>query len=110
MGVRPGCGKSEAPAFWPRCQGTEWWGFGYWHMDEAVRSQSLETTVARLHEESRRAKAVLAAASDIAPHRLRALRIRLRTFLDGHRRVLPRGEAVALRALIDDVDRALERL
>lgn len=41
------------------------------------------------------------------PDRLRALRIRLRTFLDRHRRALPRAEAAGLRTWIERVDRAV---
>lgn len=41
------------------------------------------------------------------PDRLRALRIRLRTFLDRYRRVLPRNEAVGVRTWIERVDRAV---
>lgn len=41
------------------------------------------------------------------PDRLRALRIRLRTFLDRHRRALPRAEAAGLRTWIEHVDRAV---
>lgn len=82
----------------------------YRTMDPAVSAQSLETAVARFREEYRIVKAGLAAARAVPPHRLRALRIRLRTFLDQHRRALPRGEAAALRSLIDDVDHTIAGL
>ncbi len=41
------------------------------------------------------------------PDRLRALRIRLRTFLDRYRRDLPRAEAAGVRTWIERVDRAV---
>lgn len=44
------------------------------------------------------------------PERLKALRIRLRTFLDAHRRTLPHSDAVALRTWIEDIDRILPAL
>ena len=72
--------------------------------------QSLETNVSRLRDEYRRIKAGLAASRAVPPHRLMALRIRVRTFLDEHRRVLARDEAAALRALIEDVDHTISRL
>ena len=43
----------------------------------------------------------------VRPDRLRALRIRLRTFLDRYRRSLPHAEAVGLRTWIERVDRAV---
>lgn len=43
----------------------------------------------------------------VRPDRLRALRIKLRTFLDRHRRALPRAEAAGLRTWIERVDRAV---
>ena len=43
----------------------------------------------------------------VRPDRLRALRIRLRTFLDRYRRVLPRAEAAGVRTWIERVDRAV---
>ena len=43
----------------------------------------------------------------VRPDRLRALRIRLRTFLDRHRRSLPHAAAVGLRTWIERVDRAV---
>lgn len=79
-------------------------------MDQIAYAQSLETTLSRFRDEYRRVKAGLAASSQVPPHRLRGLRIRLRTFLDEHRRELPRDEAAALRALIEDVDHTLAKL
>jgi hypothetical protein len=43
----------------------------------------------------------------VPPDRLRALRIKLRIFLDRHRRALPRAEAAGLRTWIEQVDRAV---
>ena len=43
----------------------------------------------------------------VRPDRLRALRIRLRTFLDTYRRALPHTEAVSVRTWIEKVDRAI---
>ena len=43
----------------------------------------------------------------VRPDRLRALRIKLRTFLDRYRRALPHNEAVGLRTWIERVDRAV---
>ncbi len=79
-------------------------------MDPAVVSQSLDATLSRFREEYRRVKAGLDASHTVPPHRLKGLRIRLRTFLDEHRRVLPRDEAAALRALIEEVDHTIAGL
>lgn len=65
--------------------------------------------LAKLKEEVERAG--LAASAPLPrmmrPDRLRALRIRLRTFLDRYRRVLPRSEAAGVRTWIERVDRAV---
>ncbi len=65
--------------------------------------------LAKLKEEIERAG--LAAAGPrprlVRPDRLRALRIRLRTFLDRYRRVLPHDQAVGVRTWIERVDRAV---
>lgn len=80
-------------------------------MEQAVSAQVLETTISRFRDEYRRVKAGLAASSHaVPPHRLKGLRIRLRIFLDEHRRDLPRGDAAALRALIAEVDHTLAGL
>jgi hypothetical protein len=79
-------------------------------MEQAVSTHTLETTLSRLRDEYRQVKAGLAASHAVPPHRLKGLRIRLRTFLDEHRREMPRGDAAALRALIDEVDHTLARL
>lgn len=74
-------------------------------MDPTFSPTPLETALTQLREEYRRAK-----ARPVPPHRLKGLRIRLRTFLDAHRRALPRNEAAALRAIIEDVDHTLAGL
>jgi hypothetical protein len=74
-------------------------------MDRAISAPPLEAALTQLREEYRRAK-----ADGVPPHRLRGLRIRLRTFLDEYRRVLPRAEAAGLRAIIEDVDHTLAGL
>ncbi len=65
--------------------------------------------LARLKHELERAGLIAAAAPPrmVRPDRLRALRIRLRTFLDTYRRALPRTEAAGLRTWIERVDRAI---
>jgi hypothetical protein len=42
--------------------------------------------------------------------RMRGLRIRLRTFLDGHRRALPRSDATDLRLTLERLDKILAEL
>ena len=79
-------------------------------MVQMINAQAREATVSRFRDEYRRVKAGLLAADVMPSHRLRGLRIRLRIFLDEHRRALPRDEAAALRALIDDVDHMIARL
>ena len=64
--------------------------------------------LAKLKEEIERAGLAAAVpARMMRPDRLRALRIRLRTFLDRYRRVLPRAEAAGVRTWIERVDRAV---
>ena len=79
-------------------------------MVQLIDAQTREAAVSRFREEYRRVKAGLATADVTPSHRLRGLRIRLRIFLDENRRALPRDEAAALRALIDDVDHTIARL
>ena len=79
-------------------------------MVQAIHAQAREAAVSRFREEYRRVKTGMAAANMEPSHRLRGLRIRLRIFLDENRRALPRDEAAALRAMIDDVDHAIARL
>jgi len=74
-------------------------------MDQIPSAPPLVAALTQLREEYRRAK-----TNGIPPHQLRGLRIRLRTFLDEHRRALPRNEAAGLRALIEDVDHTLAGL
>jgi len=49
--------------------------------------------------------AVAASPRGVAPERLKALRIRLRIFLDAHRRTLARADAAELRRAIEHLDR-----
>jgi hypothetical protein len=64
--------------------------------------------LAKLKEEIERAGLAASVPSRLVrPDRLRALRIRLRTFLDRYRRVLPRAEAAGVRTWIERVDRAV---
>lgn len=74
-------------------------------MDRVVSAAPLEAALTQLREEYQRAK-----AQRVSPDRLRGLRIRLRTFLDEYRRVLPRNDAADLRALIEDADHTLAGL
>lgn len=74
-------------------------------MVRVISAPPLEAALTQLRDEYRRAK-----AHGGPPHRLRALRIRLRTFLDEYRRVLPRNDAAGLRALIEDADHTLAEL
>lgn len=78
-------------------------------MVETTGARMRGAALSRLRDEYRRAKAGLAAAR-VPPHQLRGLRIRLRIFLDEHRRLLARDEAAAVRALIDEVDHTIARL
>jgi hypothetical protein len=75
-----------------------------------VDAHTREAALSRLRDEYRRVKAGLAATRMASPDQLRGLRIRLRIFLDEHRRGLAHDEAVAVRALIDDVDHTIARL
>ena len=81
----------------------------YRGMPQLIDTQARHAAVSRFREEYQRVKAGLA-STDMPSHRLRGLRIRLRIFLDEHRRALPRDEAAALRALIEDVDHTIARL
>ncbi len=72
-----------------------------------IEAQTREAALSRFREEYRRAKADLAATRRAPPNQLRGLRIRLRIFLDEHRRALARDEAAAVRALIDDLDHTI---
>jgi hypothetical protein len=63
--------------------------------------------LAKLKEEIQRTGLGSPRIATVRPDRLRALRIRLRTFLDRHRRALPHAEAAGLRTWIEHVDRAV---
>ncbi|MBV8535101.1 MAG: hypothetical protein JO128_05880 [Alphaproteobacteria bacterium] len=75
-----------------------------------IDTQMREAALSRFRDEYRRVKAGLAARPAAPPNQLRGLRIRLRIFLDEHRRALARDEAAALRALIDEVDHTISEL
>jgi hypothetical protein len=79
----------------------------YPRMATIAAQQMREAALSRFRDEYRRAKAGLAAGPMAPPNQLRGLRIRLRIFLDEHRRTLARDEAVAVRALIDEVDHTI---
>jgi len=76
----------------------------------SFEARSREAALSRFREEYRRVRAALAATRMVPPNQLRGLRIRLRIFLDEHRRALARDEAAALRALIDEVDHTIAGL
>jgi len=60
----------------------------------------------RLKAAMRHARLAMAASPrGVPPERLKALRIRLRIFLDTHRRTLARADAAELRSAIEHLDR-----
>ncbi|HTP83016.1 MAG TPA: hypothetical protein VMQ11_08730 [Alphaproteobacteria bacterium] len=75
-------------------------------MDTQMRGAALS----RFRDEFRRVRAGLAARPTAPPNQLRGLRIRLRIFLDEHRRALARDEAAAVRALMEEVDHTIAKL
>jgi len=75
-----------------------------------IDAQGRDAALSRFRDEYRRVKESLAARRRGPPHQLRGLRIRLRIFLDQNRRALARDEAVAVRALIDEVDHTIAGL
>jgi hypothetical protein len=67
----------------------------------------MEQEFEKLKTELDRLSGITPGARAIPPTRLKALRIRARTFLDANRRALPRHLAADLRGCIERLDRAI---